>query len=186
MRRFHSFHRTAALTTLVLNISGCGGDGQTSTPSDVSAFLGAWEYQSGTETTACLGVTDSADLAGRNLDYYLTRGTDSDLFAVKEVRPHPGSLMSGWKVNVSGNVATAKAGQQISGFSNELRVNVTDVLQELTFTLQGSTAKEKHVERATFGEGETSFVCTRTWSGTLFRPAADTPAQGATADAGRD
>jgi hypothetical protein len=130
-----TFMRTMILMTLLAFVAGCGGasdssfadGGQADGVDRLAPFLGSWKLVSGTFTVTCPNKPPTTQQA--TSDDSFQRGTTSDLLLADPECP--------LNLNVSGNVATAVAGQSCSSSG------VTLMVQSYTFTIDGNTGTEK-------------------------------------------
>ena len=146
--------RTMILMTVLAFVAGCGGSsgssladgGQADGVDRLAPFLGSWKLVSGTFTVTCPNKPPMTEQA--TSDDSFQRGTTSDLLLADPRCP--------LNLKVSGNIATAVAGQSCSNSA------VTLTVQSYTFKIDGNTGTEKGTAKANDCESAGEATYTRT------------------------
>jgi hypothetical protein len=138
--------------------TGCGGDEDTT-----AAFIGEWQFTSGTVNTQCptIPYSDTTQLTGDK--FRIGKGVDAPLTYSET------DTNCVWKMNASGNTASIMPSQSCM-FRDSTGSNVTAMFTAGTFTVTGNTAMYSGSQNATvvLPNGATA-NCTSTGSGGLSK-----------------
>jgi hypothetical protein len=157
--------KVLSLTALALCLAtvGCGGgdDGG----GDPAAFVGMWQYTSGTNNFQCpmLNTNDTSQLQGTKETF--AKGVDAPLIY------SDASTNCTVKFNISGTTATAPGGQ--SCMTNLMTANgnfpTTITVTSAVFTVNGTTGHFSSSANFVVNANGTSINCSSTGSGDLMR-----------------
>jgi hypothetical protein len=135
--------------------SGSSGASSGATTSNLAAFLGTWQLTSGDQDLSnCTNPNADGDtLEPTTIQIVFTMGTTSDLVGTYQGQDSSGCS---FKVNVSGNVATALPNQTCT----EVGTSETDLLSlaSYSFTLSG-TASDEAANGTITDENDPSITC---------------------------
>lgn len=149
--------KTMIALVLALALAGCGSGGG-SDPKELDRFIGTWFPTSGGVVLVCGGQTSTADVTG---DDEWTKGTSSDLFQTQGCQ---------FEANVSGDVATAPAGQTCATTDQTgAPGTITFVTYSFTLGAGNSTATENVTGTAVFMDTTGTASCTLTENATYSR-----------------
>lgn len=153
-----------ALSVLALSLAatGCGGgdDG-----GDATAFVGMWQYTSGTINFQCPMTGDNSTNQLQGEKETFAKGVDSPLISSD---PNTNCTL---KFNLSGMTATAAPGQvcMTSVTTAQGTFPTTITLTSAVFTVNGTTAHYSNSANLLLNINGTSINCSTTASGDLMR-----------------
>jgi hypothetical protein len=160
MTRLRCFSTLGLLTFLsTASLAGCGGGDDAG--GGTGAFIGMWQYTSGTSNTSCpmIGVNETSQLAGEKVP--IAKGIDSPLVYSET------NTNCSWKMNVSGNVATIISGQSCTFMDNG--VSFTGTYSAGTFTITGTTGQFSGTANAMANVNGSIVNCSITGNGGLSK-----------------
>jgi hypothetical protein len=152
---------SGVLLAAVLGVAGCGSSDE----GGADAFVGMWQYTSGTNNTQCpmLNVNSTDQLQGQKEVFSRGVGT-----ALINSDPSSNCILN---FNISGNTATAPAGQtcMTTIATDQGSVPTTISLVSAVFMVTGTTAHFSHSANFTLNANGSSIQCMETGSGDLLR-----------------
>jgi hypothetical protein len=153
-------HRLSPLGCALLFTAALACSSSSSSSSSTSAFIGTWQYTTGTQTLTCGSTSTTTALTGM---VQLQEGTAPG--TIEYIGPNG----CDFTLNVSGDTLSGTAGapctQMLSG------VTAMETLTALTATLNGSTITETAAVSAVLNENGASEDCTASTTATLTQVA---------------
>jgi hypothetical protein len=160
MNRLRCFSTLGLLTVLFTPVlAGCGGGDDAG--GGTGAFIGMWQYTSGTTNTQCpmINVNNTDQLAGQKVP--IAKGIDSPLVYSES------DTNCTWKMTVSGSVASISPGQSCMFTDNG--ITFTGTYTAGTFTITGTTGLFSGTLSAMANVNGSIVNCTSTGSGGLSK-----------------
>jgi hypothetical protein len=148
-------HRITGLALAIVACAACSSSSGSSS-SDVSAFIGTWQYTSATETDTCAGQSSTTTITGT---FQFQEGTAAGTI---EYIGTGGCTLT---FNVSGSTATAVAGSMCTQMSGG--ETAVETITAFTASLSGSTLTINDSTSAMLTDNGATEDCTGVRTGTL-------------------
>jgi hypothetical protein len=151
-------HRLPALACALLFMAGPLACSSSSSSSDsTAAFIGTWQYTTGTQTSTCGSKSTTTALSGQMVQ--LQQGTATG--TIEYIGPNG----CDFALSVSGDTLTAAPGATCTEMMNG--ITAMETITALTATLSGTTITENGAVSAVLNDNGVSEDCTASTTATL-------------------